>query len=72
LALPSTIKYEKHDHVAVITIDRPESHNSLSAEMLLGIEEAMSEFDSDPDRFGRQGLLVGPRSQGGGSVVDGG
>jgi enoyl-CoA hydratase len=49
LALPSTIKYEKQDHVAVITIDRPDAHNSLTVEMLLGIEEAMSEFDSDPD-----------------------
>jgi enoyl-CoA hydratase len=49
LALPSTIKYEKQDHIAVITIDRPDAHNSLTVEMLLGIEEAMSEFDSDPD-----------------------
>jgi enoyl-CoA hydratase len=49
LALPSTIKYEKQDHIAVITIDRPDAHNSLTVEMLLGIEEAMSEFDSDPE-----------------------
>jgi enoyl-CoA hydratase len=49
LALPSEIKYEKKDHVAVITIDRPEAYNSLTMDMLMGIEEAMSEFDADSD-----------------------
>ena len=48
-ALPAEIKFEKEDHVAIVTIDRPEAMNSLTAEMLLGIEEAMKAFDEDPD-----------------------
>ncbi len=47
--LPSTIKYENQGHVAVITIDRPDALNSLTMDMLMGIEEAMAEFDRDPD-----------------------
>jgi enoyl-CoA hydratase len=49
LALPSTILYEKRDHVAIITINRPDALNSLTVEMLLGIEEAFAEFNADPD-----------------------
>jgi len=49
LALPSTIRYEKRDHVAIVTIDRPEAMNSLTLEMLLGIEEAFAEFNADDD-----------------------
>lgn len=49
MAIPPTIQYEKRDHVAIITINRPEAMNSLTVEMLLGIEEAFSEFDADPD-----------------------
>jgi len=49
VTLPSTILYEKKDHVAVITINRPEAMNSLSMEMLLGIEEAMADFQKDPE-----------------------
>jgi enoyl-CoA hydratase len=49
LALPATVLSEKHDHVTVITINRPEAMNSLSMEMLLGIEEAFADFNDDPD-----------------------
>jgi len=48
LAIPSSIQYEKRDHVSIITINRPEAMNSLTLEMLLGIEEAFAEFDEDP------------------------
>ncbi len=49
MALPKEIRFEKKDHVAIITIDRPEALNSLTADMLLGIEEAFKAFDDDPD-----------------------
>jgi enoyl-CoA hydratase len=49
LARPSEIKFEKKDHVAIITIDRPQAMNSLTADMLLGIEDAFKEFDDDPE-----------------------
>ena len=47
--LPKEIVFEKKDHVAVITINRPDALNSLTAEMLLGIEEAFKAFDDDPE-----------------------
>jgi enoyl-CoA hydratase len=49
LDLPSTISYERKDRIAVITINRPEAMNSLTAEMLTGIEDAMTAFQDDPD-----------------------
>jgi enoyl-CoA hydratase len=49
LELPKEIVFEKKDHVAVITIDRPDALNSLTADMLLGIEAAFKAFDDDPD-----------------------
>ena len=49
MTIPTEIKFEKQDKVAVITIDRPEAMNSLTADMLLGIEEAFQAFDEDPD-----------------------
>jgi len=49
LDLPKEIVFEKKDHVAVITINRPDALNSLTAEMLLGIEEAFKAFDDDPE-----------------------
>ena len=43
------MKFEKHDHIAVVTINRPEQMNSLDMDMLLGIEEAMMEVQNDDD-----------------------
>ncbi|MBW2274348.1 MAG: enoyl-CoA hydratase/isomerase family protein [Deltaproteobacteria bacterium] len=51
MALPSTITYEKRDHIGIITINRPEAMNSLTIEMLLGIEEAFEEFNKDPEMW---------------------
>jgi enoyl-CoA hydratase len=49
VALPSTVLLERHDHIGVVTINRPEQMNSLSVEMLTGIEDAMMEVEDDPD-----------------------
>jgi enoyl-CoA hydratase len=49
LELPKEIRFETKNHVAIITIDRPEAMNSLSADMLLGIEDAFKAFDDDPE-----------------------
>jgi len=46
---PKEIRFEKQEHVAIITIDRPDAMNALTADMLVGIEEAMKAFDEDPD-----------------------
>ncbi len=47
--LPETILFEKKGHVALVTINRPDALNSLTVDMLMGIEAAMAEFDADPD-----------------------
>jgi len=49
LDLPNTLRFERRDHVAVLTIDRPGARNALTVEMLAGIEEAMRAFQSDPE-----------------------
>ncbi|MBW2445941.1 MAG: enoyl-CoA hydratase/isomerase family protein [Deltaproteobacteria bacterium] len=49
MELPSTVTYERKDHVAIVTIDRPETLNSLTVEMLTGIEDAMRAFQDDDD-----------------------
>jgi enoyl-CoA hydratase len=51
VALPETIQYERRDHVAIITINRPDAMNSLTLEMLLGIEEAFNDFNDDDDAW---------------------
>ena len=37
LQLPPTILFEKRDHIAIVTINRPDAMNALTKEMLLGI-----------------------------------
>ena len=49
MELPPTILFEKKDHIATVTISRPEALNSLTLEMLTGIEDAMRAFQDDPD-----------------------
>ncbi len=47
--LPQTILFEKNEHIATVTINRPEALNSLTLEMLTGIEDAMRAFQADPE-----------------------
>jgi len=49
LELPPTILYEKKDHIAIVTINRPEAMNSFTAEMLTGLEDAFAAFNGDPE-----------------------
>lgn len=49
MQLPSEIRYEKTDRIAVVTIDRPDSMNSLTREMLAGLDRAFAQFDADPE-----------------------
>jgi enoyl-CoA hydratase/carnithine racemase len=39
--------YEKSDHVAVITLNRPERLNAISFEMLEGLRDALADADRD-------------------------
>ena len=47
--LPSTVLFEKREHVAIVTINRPEAMNALTKEMLLGIDRAFAEIERDDD-----------------------
>lgn len=47
MKLPSTIKYEKQGRIAIITIDRPEAMNSLTSDMLTGLDAAFDDFNND-------------------------
>jgi enoyl-CoA hydratase len=47
--LPPTIRYEKQDRVAVVTIDRPDAMNALTVEMLGALDAAFAEFEGDDD-----------------------
>jgi len=49
IELPSTFKYEKQGHVAVMTINRPEAMNAFTKEMLLGMDAAFEDFKNDPE-----------------------
>jgi enoyl-CoA hydratase len=41
------IQYETHEHIAVITIDRPEARNAVNGEVAAGIEGAIDEVEGD-------------------------
>ena len=49
LTLPPTMLYEKRDHVAIVTINRPEAMNAFTAEMLRAMDAAFADFNADPD-----------------------
>ncbi len=49
MKLPATLQYEKRERIALITINRPEAMNSLTREMLVGLDAAFEDFQSDPD-----------------------
>ena len=40
---------EKRGHVLIVTMNRPEARNALSASMLAGMTAAWNQVDSDPD-----------------------
>ena len=56
---------ERHDHVLVVTMNRPEARNALSSEMLARMYDAWVELDTDP------GLRVGILTGAGGTFCSG-
>ncbi|HEX7408358.1 MAG TPA: enoyl-CoA hydratase-related protein [Candidatus Binatia bacterium] len=47
--MPPTMLYEKRDRIAIITINRPESMNAFTAEMLAAMDTAFADFNRDPN-----------------------
>ncbi|WP_433713201.1 crotonase/enoyl-CoA hydratase family protein [Nocardia sp. CA-084685] len=48
---------EKRDHVLIVTMNRPEARNALSAEMMAIMRDAWDQVDDDPDI--RAAILTG-------------
>ena len=44
-----TIKYEKRNQIAYITLNRPDVLNALNRELSAGLREALDDFRDDPD-----------------------
>lgn len=49
MEVPGTLLYEKDGHVATITLNRPESLNSLTPDMLTGLEAMFADLNADPE-----------------------
>ncbi|MEU9450216.1 crotonase/enoyl-CoA hydratase family protein [Streptomyces sp. NPDC048277] len=48
VSIPAVL-VERHDHVMVITLNRPEARNAVNAAVALGVGEALEEADRDPE-----------------------
>ena len=44
-----TIRYEKQDHIARVTIDRPEALNALNSTVISELEQVVSDLENDRD-----------------------
>lgn len=49
--MPEAIIYEKKDHVAVLTMNRPEAMNAMNAQMREEMGEAFEDFKGDNDSW---------------------
>ena len=44
-----TIRYEKQDHIVLVTIDRPEALNALNSTVISELEQVVSDLENDRD-----------------------
>ncbi len=49
--MAETVLYEKRDNVVVITLNRPDSLNSINRQLRQDLGDAITQFDSDSDAF---------------------
>ena len=45
----TTVRYETHGHVAIVTIDRPDVRNAVDKQTSVALAEAFTTFEADPD-----------------------
>ncbi len=55
-AADSPVLYEVHDHIAVITLNRPAQRNAINAELTRALHATMGQFENDPEV--RVGILT--------------
>jgi enoyl-CoA hydratase/carnithine racemase len=51
------VDYECHDHIAVLTLNRPEKLNAFSDDLVRHLVQALRRFDADPEA--RVGIICG-------------
>ena len=49
--MSETVLYDRQDNVVVMTLNRPESLNSINRQLRRDLNEAITEFDQDADAF---------------------
>jgi len=45
------VLYERHHHVATITLNRPEKRNAFNADLVRALREALAQYDQDQDAY---------------------
>jgi enoyl-CoA hydratase/carnithine racemase len=53
----AVVEYETRDHIAIITMNRPERHNAMSRDLFLGLAECWQRFAADEEA--RVAILIG-------------
>jgi enoyl-CoA hydratase/carnithine racemase len=56
------VRVERHDHITVVTLDRPEKLNAFTSSMTAELTAIMEEFDRDPDQHVAVITGAGPKA----------
>src|SRR5262249_11841371 len=56
----TVVEYEKQEHIAIITMNRPERRNAMSRDLMLGLAGSWQRFAADNDA--RIAILIGTGS----------
>ena len=55
--MPETILYEKQENIVIMTLNRPDSLNSINRQLRKELADAITEFDGDPTAY--VGIITG-------------
>ena len=47
--MSQTVRFEKQDSIAIVTIDRPEALNALNGDIITELEQVVTALESDRD-----------------------
>jgi enoyl-CoA hydratase/carnithine racemase len=56
------VRADRHDHITVVTLDRPEKLNALTSSMTAELSAIMEDFDGDPDQHVAVITGAGPKA----------
>src|SRR4051812_38941082 len=51
LPMPDAVTYTASDHIAVITLNRPEARNAVNGDVARGLEAAVDQLEADPETW---------------------